>query len=61
MEIKIKDLSILLYKYGDRVPQSRTTALNMNVISMGGSSFYRSPMQSEKGRLPLSYWVESLF
>ncbi len=47
--------SILLYKdYGDWVPESGATVKKLHVISMGGSSFYRNPLESEAGRLPLT-------
>ncbi len=39
---------------GEQVPQSRTTVIELNVYTLGSSSFYRNPLKGEDGTLLLS-------
>jgi len=41
--------------YRDRVPQSRTTVTKLNVYLVAYLSLYSVSLESEKGRLPLSW------
>jgi hypothetical protein len=57
-EIKTLVISERFYlqkDYGDRVPQSRTTVTKLNVYLVAYSSLYSVSLESEKGRLPLSW------